>query len=134
MERERNEDREEKKNMRAGAGGCRGLLFCFLKKVLLHYLQLQKFSSLKMNLPIKRLGYDARISSSFSQVESLEMRSHHTFTMGILFPRSCFTCESKILIGYTSNDKFSFTWIKSDSRMWLGSGTYFLSWDTWKIL
>ena len=36
----------------------------------LHYLQLQKFSSSKMTLPRKRLGYDARISSSISQVES----------------------------------------------------------------
>ena len=87
-----------------------------------------------MNLPRKRLGYDARISSSISQVESPEMRSHNTFTMGILLARSCFTYESKILIGFTSNEKFSLTWMESDSRMWLGSGTYFLSWDTWKIL
>ena len=98
------------------------------------YLQLQKISSSKMNIPRKRLGYDARISSSISQVESRDMRSHNTFTMGILLPRSCLTCESKILIDFTSNDRFSFTWIESNSRMWLGSGTYFLSWDTWKIL
>ena len=87
-----------------------------------------------MNLPRKRLGYDARISSSISQVESLKMRSHNTFTIGILLPRSCFTCESKILIGFTSNDRFSFTWMESDSRIWLGSSTYFLCRDTWKIL
>jgi len=59
-----------------------------------------------MNLPRKRLGYDVFISSSISQVESPKMRSHNTFTIGILFPRSCFTCESKILIDFTSNDKF----------------------------
>jgi len=38
---------------------------------------------------------DARISSSISQVESPEMRSHNTFTIGILLPQSCFTRESK---------------------------------------
>ena len=42
---ERNGDKEEEK-MHAGA------FVSVFKKVLLHYLQLQKFSSSKMNLPI----------------------------------------------------------------------------------
>ena len=83
-------------------------LYSSLFLTFLHYLQLHKFSSSKMNLPIQRLWYDARISSSIFQVESPEMRSHNTFTMEILLPRSCFTCESKILIGFTSNNNFFF--------------------------
>ena len=114
MERER--ERREIKEKRYCGG--KNVSVGFLKKdTLLHYLQLQKFSSSKMNLPIQILGYDARISSSISQVESPDMRSHNTFTMGILLPRSCFTCESKIMIDFTSNDKFSFTWKESNSRM-----------------
>jgi len=74
--------REKRKEM----APWRGASGCFFFSMLLHYLQLQKISFSKMNLPIKRLGYDAGISSSISQVESLDMRSHNTFTMGILLP------------------------------------------------
>ena len=94
----------------------------------------KNFHPRKFSLPGKRLGYVVRISSSISQVESPEVRSHKSLTISISFSRSCFFVESMILIGLTSKERFSFTRTKSDSRMWLGSGTYFLSWDTWKML
>jgi len=90
IKREVREENMERENKTVGG---RGGVVAFKKLTLLHYLQLHKYPSSKMNLPIKRLGYDAHISSSISQVESPDMRSHNSFTMGIL-PRSCFTCES----------------------------------------
>jgi len=94
----------------------------------------KNFYPRKFSLQRKRFGYVARMSSSISQAESPEVRSHMTLTISISFPRSCFIWESKILIGITSKERFSFTCTECDSRMWLGSGTYFLSWDTWKML
>jgi len=70
-EREREKKKKKKRTVVEGVGSLRFFFFLTLS----HYLQLQKFSSSKMNLPRKRLGYDARISSSISQEESPDMRS-----------------------------------------------------------
>ena len=82
----------------------------------------KNFHPRKLSFPRKRLWYDARMSSSTFQVESPEVRSHGTLTIGISFPHSCFIWESKILIGLGLKERFFFTCTKSDSRMWLGSG------------
>ena len=50
----------------------------------------KNFCPQKFSLLWKRLGYVARMSSSISQVESLEVRSHKTLTISIFFPRSYF--------------------------------------------
>jgi len=56
----RNEERREKGEMEERKKNCGGGS-CFLKFMLLHYLQLQKNLSTKMKLPRKRLGYVTRI-------------------------------------------------------------------------
>ena len=87
-----------------------------------------------MELTSNKKGYLFLMSSVFHVASEESWLAHRTFTKGMLLLHNCLTRRSKTWIGCFSYDKFSAISMSSGSIIWLGSGTYFRSYEMWKTL
>jgi len=83
------------------------------------------------DLPENKCGYDFLTSPSNFQVESPVLLSQMTWTSRMDFPLSCLIWTSPKPTGWTSTVRSPLLCRSSISSTWEGSGTYFLSCETW---